>query len=524
MTTEREVDWIRDNSGHITANPHNINELKTLLNTTGPGFCLAKFTQGTLHLGTGTVHACHHPKTHKISLDELKDNPNALFNTSQLKQARKEMLTGTRPSECDYCWRIEDNGGDSDRFYKSLEPWALKSHDTIKETGAEPDYYPSYLEVDFSNVCNFACTYCGPEFSSTWADSLKHNGPIKVLEGTSNEQWIQGWQKDLDTLVYKNREHNPYVEAFWKWFPEAYKHLKVYRITGGEPLLSKETFNSIDWLIENPNRELEFSINSNLGVPDKIWDKFIDKIKILLENKSVGKLTVFTSVDAWGKKAEYIRPGLDFELFKKRYEQLVSMGNVRTVIMCAFNIFSITTIQQLLEWQVSLKKKYNTNRTAEKLEHETGFILSTGMPYGIRNQNNINHESVVGIDIPYVRNPESMDAKNADRGLIQDYLIPAVTFMVENTCDYSWNAHQGFELYETEKFKRVVTTLMHMCNNYEKTDGRELTINRAKLYEYINELDDRHGRNFLEYFPDMTDFYFLCKEASIRLRNEHDSQ
>ena len=341
---------------------------------------------------------------------------------------------------------------------------------------------------------------------------------MKVLEGTPHEQWVQGWQKNLDSLVYKNREHNPYVEAFWKWFPEAYKHLKVYRITGGEPLLSKETFNSIDWLIENPNTELEFSINSNLGVPDKIWDKFIDKIKILLEKKSVQRLTIFTSVDAWGKRAEYIRPGLDFELFKKRYEQLINIGNVRAVIMCAFNIFSITTIQELLEWQVSLKKKYNTNRTAEKVESETGFILSTGIPYSVRNQKNSDHESVVGIDIPYLRNPESLDAKNADRDLIQTYLIPALTYMVENTCDYSWNGHQGFETYETEKFKRVVTTLMNMCSNYEKTNDPELNINRAKLYDYINELDDRHNRNFLEYFPEMADFYFVCKEDNVKLK------
>jgi organic radical activating enzyme len=519
MTTEREVDWIKNSDGHLVLGEANAKKAKTLLNNTGPGFCLAKFTQATLHLGSGTVHSCHHPAVHKIPLEELNENPNALFNTSHLKQARKEMLSGARPAECDYCWRIEDNGGDSDRFYKSMEPWAVKNHDTIKETGSEPDYYPTYLEVDFSNVCNFACSYCGPEFSSTWADNLKHNGPIKVLEGTNHEKILQGWQKNLDSLVYKNREHNPYVDAFWKWFPEAYKHLKVYRITGGEPLLSKETFNSIDWLIENPNPDLEFSINSNLGAPDKIWDKFIEKIKILVEKKSIQKLTVFTSVDAWGKRAEYLRPGLDFELFKKRYEQLVSLGNVRAVIMCAFNILSITTIQQLLEWQVSLKKKYNNNYIGGKYETETGFVLSTGTPYTIRNQTNLSHASVVGIDTPYLRDPKAMDAKNADRSMIQNYLIPALEYMVNNTCDYSWNAHQGFEPYETEKFKRNVTTLMHICNTEEQGDGVGLAINRGMLYDYINELDDRHNRNFLEYFPEMTEFYFKCKEDNVKLKN-----
>jgi hypothetical protein len=177
-------------------------------------------------------------------------------------------------------------------------------------------------------------------------------------------------------------------------------------------------------------------------------------------------------------------------------------------------------MQSLLEWQVSLKKKYNTNPTGANYENETGFVLSTGTPYNVRNQNNPSHASVVGIDTPYVRNPVTLDAKNADRSMIQNYLVPALTYMVENTCDYSWNAHQGFEPYETEKFKRVVTTLMQMCNQAEKTNDNQLAIDRAKLYDHINELDDRHGRNFLDYFPEMTEFYFKCKEDNVRIRNE----
>ena len=35
------------------------------------------------------------------------------------------MLQGERPSECDYCWRIEDNTENfSDRIYKSADDWS----------------------------------------------------------------------------------------------------------------------------------------------------------------------------------------------------------------------------------------------------------------------------------------------------------------------------------------------------------------------------------------------------------------
>ena len=45
------------------------------LNSVGCGFCLAKWTQVTMHLGSGLTHSCHHPKAHPIDLNDLATNP-----------------------------------------------------------------------------------------------------------------------------------------------------------------------------------------------------------------------------------------------------------------------------------------------------------------------------------------------------------------------------------------------------------------------------------------------------------------
>jgi hypothetical protein len=512
-----DIIWIKNEHDHIVNNQSNIKNIKELLDSTGNGFCLAKFTQVTMHLGTGMTHACHHPVPHKIPLEEIESSPNALFNTQHLKQARKEMLSGDRPEECDYCWRMEDSNNPSDRFYKSIESWALSDHDKIKEQGWEVDYYPRYLEVDFSNVCNFSCLYCGPEFSSVWVDDLKTHGPIKVLENTQKVQWVQGWQPNLDDLNYKNREFNPYIDAFWKWFPEAYKHLKVYRITGGEPLLSKETFRSIDWFIKNPNTEIEFSINSNLGVPDKIWNQFVEKIKILSSGNYVKKFSLFTSIDGWGERAEYIRPGLDFELFKKRYEQILELGNIRCIVMCTFNLLSITSIKELLEWQADLKRKYNLDKTMSKWEKEFDFNLGGERPHVEREKLGPSHYSIVGIDIPYLRSPALLDAHYADKKLIEKYLIPAMNYMTSNAGNITWGLHQGFEQYEIEKMKRIVMEAMHFNKTHGDSDGLVIE-HRAKFYDFVNEIDKRKGTNFLKTFPEMTEFYELCRAAKDQFK------
>jgi organic radical activating enzyme len=510
----QDFDWqFRDGSEFISNNNKNLKNIKDLLNSTGCGFCLAKFRQVTLHLGTGMTHSCHHPVPHKIPLEEIEKNPAALFNTRVLKNARKEMLANKRPSECDYCWRVEDSGENSDRFFKSLEPWAIKDHDEITSLTGDEDLYPSYLEVSFSNVCNLSCLYCGPEFSSSWVQELKQQGPVKILAESGKEDWVQGWQ-DLDKLNYKNREHNPYIDAFWKWFPEASKHIMHYRITGGEPLMSKETFRSLDHFIEHPNLNLELSINSNFSVPDKLWDSFIEKLHQLKQDK-LKRITIYTSVEGWGDRASYARTGLDFDLLKSRVEQVLEIGNIRVVCMAAFNILSITSFETLLEWILELKKKYNPNNTIEHIEKSTGFRLLSNGSFSERKNKNPSHSSVIGIDIPYLRHPVFLDAQICSHDMVEQYLIPCLKFMSENTSNPTWTDHQGFETWEVEKLKRIVNDRIYYNkkNDPDRESHIDVVKRRYKFYDFVNTMDQRRNTNFLETFPEMKAFYDQCRES-----------
>ena len=225
--TLNEAGLFPDKQGRVTVNDKTKGSMKKLLDQTGPGFCLAKWTQVTMHLGNGLTHSCHHPSPHKIPLEELKDNPSALHNTSFKKQQRVKMLNGERPSECDYCWRVEDNGTKttySDRIYKSIDSFSIADHDDISKLKGNENVYPRYVEVSFSNVCNFKCAYCGPNFSTKWVEEIKQHGPYKL------EQMLFNGGQDVETH-FKNSEDNPYTDAFWKWFPKAKDNMHTFRIT-----------------------------------------------------------------------------------------------------------------------------------------------------------------------------------------------------------------------------------------------------------------------------------------------------
>ena len=125
-----------------------------------PSFCLAKWLQVTLHLHKGTTHSCHHPPTHQIQIDDIKDNPSGLHNTKQKQNERQQLLDGKQPAPCEYCWNIENANTEaiSDRVMKSSSDWAYPYANEVAHSGVGKTINPRYLEISFSSICNFKCS------------------------------------------------------------------------------------------------------------------------------------------------------------------------------------------------------------------------------------------------------------------------------------------------------------------------------------------------------------------------------
>jgi len=440
-------------------------KVKEKLNQVGCGFCLAKWTQVTIHLGSGLNHSCHHVKAHTIPINEVEENPQLLHNTMFKKNTRQQMKSGERPSECDYCWRIEDNTDHySDRIWKSRNYWSWPDYHKIVNSNAYDDFYPRYVEVSFSNVCNFKCSYCGPAFSSKWTEEIKEHGHYKF----STINWFYN-QLDEYQKQIPEREDNPYINAFWKWFPEAVKHMHTFRITGGEPLLSKHTDKVLQHLIDNPQPQLEFSINTNACPPGKLWNKFIKKIQHLENNNCIKGFTLHVSAESKGAQAEYSRTGMNWQQFYDNVLLYLKNTNGKLSFMSAFNILSFPTFRPFL-----------------------GIVLR------LRNS----FKNRVRIAIPYVRNPGFLDAMIATEDMIETYLIPCIKFMEEN-----------FDEHETNDLKRIVQDLDKRFKNPEEF-GSLAKERRFMFYEFITQFDKRRGTDFLTVFPELKNFYKECKQCT----------
>lgn len=312
--------------------------------------CTAKWLQGTTLLYNGTTHSCHHNPRHKINYFDVQLDYTLIHNTPEKIKERELMLEDKRPLGCEYCWKFEDQGNLSDRYYKSASQlWSVKYLDRLKTKTP----VPSYLEVAFDSTCNLKCMYCSPESSSKWMEEIKRFGEYETSDKFNNLDILN----KEDRIPIPQREFNPYKEAFWKWWPELSGELREFRITGGEPLMSKEVWRVIDELIEHPKEHLIFGINTNLSVESKLIDKFITKLK-LLEN-GVDRMEVYTSCEAHGVYANYIRFGMDYDQFMSNCNKVLSQTKSTVLtFMTTINALSIFSMVDFIKDVQLLQKNY----------------------------------------------------------------------------------------------------------------------------------------------------------------------
>jgi organic radical activating enzyme len=453
-------------------NYNKIKKVMPIINELSPTFCLAKWHHVTLYLQTGETHSCYHPAPHSISLKEIKKNPSALHNTSLKKVERKEMLDGVQTAGCRYCWNIENMGPDyvSDRHIKSSSIYTEERLDEIKQAPWDFNINPEYVEISFGNECNFKCGYCHPKASSRYYNEIKQFGPV-----TS----VQNHRCDIDYLdLYEREEDNPYVDAWWKWWPEMRKTLTILRITGGEPLMHTSTWKLLKSLKEEPMPALELNINSNLGVKPALVDKMIVEVNHLAGTNGIKRFKLFTSIDTWGPRAEYIRTGLNLSIWERNLDAYLTQTGQPISFMITFNILSVTTFRSLLEKILEWRAKYN--------------------PY-----NKTDQPQMIRFDTPYLKEPLQYDMNILPKDQFMMYMHDALQFMEDNTDDGNINK---FGRTEYEKFRRVVDYM-------ENTEYTEETLEegRKDFYNWFTELDNRRDTNFIETFPEFENFYTECE-------------
>lgn len=223
-------------------------------------FCAAPWSSISLDPDGQAKNCCI--AADRVSLQEF----NQIQNIPKFIEIRQEFINDNQHSSCEGCWQRERDGDlhsrrstyQYDDFYHNLE--------------SATDFQLEYLDLRWSNTCNLNCVYCGPVFSSKWAE----------LKGQKQRFRIFPTVTDADLAK-----------------------LKVLQLAGGEPLLIKENLDVLERLLK-VNPEVKIEVTTNLTMIGNQIYKTLTKFD---------NVTWIVSFESTGNRFEYIRNGAKWSDF-----------------------------------------------------------------------------------------------------------------------------------------------------------------------------------------------------------------
>lgn len=252
---------------------------------TNKNFCPIPWT-GLMYNFDGTVKNCIRSSS---PIGNIQNKPiEQIVNGVQNTHTRFNMIIDQPGPRCSPCYDLEREKNSFDII--SDRVFYLKELKTVPlDTYKEPVTFDLHtVDVRWSNLCNFSCVYCGPEFSSKWSD-------------------------ELGVTINTPADHNK--EQFKNYIFKHAAQLKHVYMAGGEPLLMKENLEFLE-LLKEKNPDVNLRINTNLSKVDTaIFD-------LVCEFKNVHWIV---SVESIEEEYEYIRYGgvwINFLDNLKRINQL----------------------------------------------------------------------------------------------------------------------------------------------------------------------------------------------------------
>jgi hypothetical protein len=301
-------------------------------------------------------------KPYNLSTCTLKE----AFNSTHMKQMRKDFLDSKKPTNCKKCWDEEDTNITSKRLV-----WAEQFSQKYPEldyvfTNEVTDKNLVYLDLKLGTICNLKCRICGPMSSSKWAQD-EMDIAVK-FEGVQKKD-----VKDLQAYKWLKQGNWPRENnAFWKNLEDILPNVVHLEFTGGEPWLINEHFEVLEKAVVDgyaKNMYVHYNTNGTqlpIHALENIWPHF------------KGVKASF-SIDDIEKKFEYQRYGANWDEVNYNINYICNnkLPNMTTEICTTINLFNINSLIKLQEWVRHIE---NLDTWYLNLMHQPGHFNISILP------------------------------------------------------------------------------------------------------------------------------------------------
>lgn len=396
------------------------------------------------------------------------------WNSTYMKNVRKQMLNGEKPASCLKCYKEEEAGHNSKRMWETAYWEKRVDLDKLildtQEDGSVPPKL-TYIDLRFGTKCQLACVMCSPHDSSGWVKDWQAVYP-KLQNQSIKDVWQWENKGSINGSSYNWHKNNP---VFWQQFYEQIPHMQQVYFAGGESLIIEEHYEILEECIRQGHaKNLELRYNSN-GVE---WRE--DLFDLWREFKLV---RFHYSVDSIGEMNEYIRYPSKWDRTEEVFHILddQTSDNVEVTVACAVNALNIYYIPDFLKW------KLNKN-----------FRKVNMWPFGAG-----------GINYHFVYWPPYLNVKSLPAWFKDECERKYEEFIPWWEANWergvpSW--HKGKVTYDKWRTASYgVDRLRGMIKFMKSEDWAPTRLPEMK--EYLEALDEHRGNSFYETFPEMAGIF-----------------
>lgn len=271
---------------------------KKYLLTESKSFCMLPWVHFTTS-PSGDALPCCIAKTpidefgfHRPLGNTTRESMIEIVNSKGMNQLRLDMLSDVKNPMCSTCHAHDDLLLGS--FRSSSNKQYSKHFDNViastNEDGSLSEFKMRYFDIRFSNICNFKCRTCGPDWSSQWEqENIKNNIYQHNIIKNNKKEFLEEVINQI-----------PNIE-------EAY-------FAGGEPLITEEHYILLEEMIRQGRTDTVLRYNTNLSNL-----KFKNKDLMSLWKQFTNNIQIYASVDHYGERAEYIRHGTDWTVIEENF-------------------------------------------------------------------------------------------------------------------------------------------------------------------------------------------------------------
>jgi hypothetical protein len=277
----------------------------------------------------------------KQPISEIADDKSILdiMNSEGYKDIRLKMLNDEPVSACQRCYDLESVGVWSLRQSQNTVR-GQQSLDLVEATnndGSIDNFKLKYMDIRFSNLCNFKCRSCGPGCSNLWGEEkLKIVGP---------DEWIN--RHGRDPLLTNNKD-GTFMEKLKPYLSD----VEECYFAGGEILVTPEHYDCLDhWIDTGVSKNVKLNYTTNMSKISHIHNKQVRDLFELWSN--FREVEIWASIDAIEQPGEIIRKGFKWDKVRDNLLAIKSQAPfVKVGITPTISVWNIFYYLKMFDWMV----------------------------------------------------------------------------------------------------------------------------------------------------------------------------